>query len=107
MNLNKKVILIWMFVIGFILSMVFIIPIINQKIELNWIRKEIKTYEQSKQVLSGEIEQLSMERQKCETLQATASEQAEWKRGAIAQLDDKIQSLKLKYNQIVGFTQGW
>lgn len=105
---KKTKIILWLCLIaGFILSMVFIIPIISQKIELNWIRKEIKIYEQSKQVLSGEIEQLSMERKKCETLQATASEQADWKRGAIAQLDDKIQSLKLEYNQIVGFTQGW
>jgi len=86
--------------------MIFIIPIINEKIELRWIRNQIQEYEQQKYQLSGEINQLSMEWQKCETLQNTTAEQAEWKRGAISVLDDKIKALKIEYNTIVGFTQG-
>lgn len=103
---KKRVLIICGVLLWGILFSAIAVPMIDKELELRSIKKEIRVLEWQKSMLSWEINQLSLDRKKCEDLQNSAAEQAEGKRWEITLLETKITWLKEKYNQIVGFTQG-
>lgn len=75
----------------------------NTEQRLRW---QIAVLEKKKELVNGEINQLSLDRQKCEDLQKTTNEQAQGKRGEIAKMETEIAQLQTEYNTIAGFTSG-
>lgn len=75
----------------------------NAEQHLRW---QITVLEKKKELVNGEINQLSLERQKCEDLQNTTTEQAQGKRWEITKMETEIAQLQTQYNQIAGFTSG-
>ena len=104
--MKRKAIIIWAILVAAVLFAMWIVPIIQKQITLNGINKQIRAVELQNATLSGEINQLSMDRKKCEDLQVSASDQAAGKRGEMTKNDNEILNLKMQYNAIAGFTQG-
>jgi len=83
----------------------WIVPVIQKHIESRWIQKEIGRLETQITTNSWTIEELSMEWKKCEQVQLSGNQMAEWIRQQNNNLNLKINELKIKYNNINGFIE--
>lgn len=83
------------------------IPAMIKSHNLQELRNEIQVHKNEIAENSWAIDKLSIEWNRCEQIQLSWSQIAEWIRKKNSDINLKINELKIKYNNINGFIEAW